>query len=470
MKNKNIFNDKRLKYGTYSTVITIVLIAILVVFNLIIGKFNRSFDFTDEDIFSLSEESIQVLDTVKEDINVYTLFSSAGDDAITGRVDQVLDQYMQHNSHIKTENRDLYLHPDFAEQYSSEGNTVDVNSIIVEANDRFRIIKYEDYFNSEGRFSLESCLTSAIQYVNMSTQPTIYYITGHGEAAYESYTTLDSQLRLANYDVKTVNLLESDIPDDCRMLLITPTARDYSEAEAKKVLSYLADDGRAYMILGGTDTADFKNLAGIASAYGIRLEPGYIYEGDDSRYMMYPYAVLPELKDHDINASLISNGYTVATVACQALGRTEITKQGLETIPLLTASDKAYIKTEGNTSANKEAGDKEGPFDIAVAVTDSTYTDKAHSTKLIITGASFYLAEPNTDAMVNNANSTFIVNGVNWLNDSEENIFIPAKSLQNGSIVIDAGTAGKIKLISWGIIPGILFAAGFIVWLIRRNK
>ncbi len=464
------FNDKRFKYGTYSTVITLVLIAILVVFNLIVGKFNRSFDFTGEDIFSLSEESLKVLDTVDSDINIYTLFSTAGDDAITGRVEQVLDQYIQHNSHIKVENRDLYLHPDFAGKYSSETNNVDVNSLIVEANDRFRIIKYEDYFNSEGRFSLESCITSAIQYVNMSVQPSIYYITGHGEASYESYTSLGSQLKLANFDVKTINLLESDIPEDCRLLLITPTARDYSEAEAKKVLSYLADDGRAYMIMGGTDTASFKNLAGIASAYGITLEPGYIYEGDESRYMMYPYAVLPQIQEHDINKSLISNGYTVATVACQALNRTEITKQGLEITPLLTASDKAYIKKEGNSSANKEAGDKEGPFDIAVAVTDSTYTDKAHTTKLIITGASFYLAEPNTDAMVNNANSTFIVNGINWLNDTEENIFIPAKSLQNNSIVIDAGTAGSIKLISWGIIPGILFAAGFVVWLIRRNK
>lgn len=464
------FNDKRFKYGTYSTVITIVFVAILVVFNLVVGKFNKSFDFTEEDIFSLSEESMKVLDEIDTDVNIYTLFSTTENDPIVGRVEQVLDQYIQHNSHIKVENRDLYLHPDFAEQYSSEGNTVDVNSLIVEANDRFRIIKYEDYFNSEGRFSLESCITSALNFVSIGAQPAVYYITGHGEASYESYTSLDSQLKLANFDVKTINLLESDIPEDCRVLLITPAARDYSEAEAKKVLDYLADDGRAYMILGGTDTESFKNLSGIASAYGITLQPGYIYEGDESKYMMYPYAVLPKLEEHDVNSSLISNGYTVATVACQALDKTAVTKQGLEITPLLTASDKAYIKAEGNTSANKEAGDKTGPFNIAAAVTDSTYTDKAHTTKLIITGASFYLAEPNTDAMVNNANSTFIVNGINWLNDTEENVFIPAKSLQNSSIIIDAGTAGHIKLISWGIIPGILFGAGFIVWLIRRNK
>ena len=47
---------------------------------------------------------------------------------------------------------------------------------------------------------------------------------------------------------------------------------------------------------------------------------------------------------------------------------------------------------------------------------------------------------------------------------------IPSKSLQDNSIIVDASTAGIIKIISWGVIPGAIFLAGFIVWLIRRNK
>ncbi len=471
MKNKkNIFNDKRFKYGTYSTVVTIVFIAILVVFNLVVGQFNRSFDFTEDNVFSLSDETKTVLDSVQGDIRIYTLFRTSESDAIVGRVEQVLDQYMQHSGHIKTENMDIYLHPDFTSKYSSEGNTIGVNGIIVEQGDKFRLINYEDYFNDEGRFSLESCLTSAIQYVSMDAQPAVYFVTGHGEADSRSYTSLNESLKLANYELKDINLLEKDIPEDCCVLLITPTARDYSKEEAKKVLDYLADDGRAYMIIGGTDTDEFTNLSSIASAYGITLQKGYVYEGDEASYMMYPYAVLPQLCDHDINTSLTANNYKVITVACQALGRTDLKKQSLEIVPVLSTSDKSYIKKEGNSSANKEAGDKEGPFDIAVAVTDSTYTDKAHSTKLVITGASYYLIEPNTDAMVNNADSTFVVNGINWLNDSEDTVVIPSKSLQDNSIIVDASTAGIIKLISWGIIPGAIFLAGFIVWLIRRNK
>ena len=109
-----LFNDKRLKYGAYSVVVTIIFIAILIVINLIIGQFNRTFDFTEEEIFSLSDETKSVLDNINTDINIYTLFPANNTEAVIGRVNQIIDQYKQSCSHIKTENRDLYLPPDLA--------------------------------------------------------------------------------------------------------------------------------------------------------------------------------------------------------------------------------------------------------------------------------------------------------------------------------------------------------------------
>lgn len=42
-------------------------------------------------------------------------------------------------------------------------------------------------------------------------------------------------MSLANYSVKTINLLEDNIPTDCAVLMITPCSRDYSDVEAQKV-------------------------------------------------------------------------------------------------------------------------------------------------------------------------------------------------------------------------------------------
>lgn len=465
-----VFNDKRLKYGTYSIVVTLIFIAILVVINLIIGQFNKSFDFTKDDIFSLSDETKSVLDNVDTGINIYTLFSTNSSDAIIGRVNQVIDQYSQYSSHIKVENRDLYLHPDFAKKYASEDTSVSVNSIIVECGNKFKVIGYSDYYSDNGTLNLESALTSALQYVNMEATPAVYFVTGHGEPDNSNFTSLNDQLKLANYTSATVNLISDEIPQDCKVLVLTPVDRDYSQAETEKVLNYLNNDGSAFMLLGGIDTAKCPNLMSIASTYGLTLDEGYVYEGQESSYMVYPYAVLPELKEHDINKTLISKNYHTIAVACQSVVNTKLQKQGLNFEPILSTSDKAYIKTENNTSANKEKGDKEGPFNIAVAVTDSTYTDKEHTTKLVVSGCSYYFIDSSTDSMVNNGNSTFMVNAINWLNNNSDSIYIAPKSLESSSIVVDAGSASTIKLVCWVVMPAILFVAGFVVWITRRNR
>lgn len=465
-----VFNDKRLKYGTYSVVVSLVFIAILVVINLIIGQFNKSFDFTKDDMFSLSDETKSVIDNIDTDINVYTLFATNSSDAVIGRVNQVIDQYSQSSPHIKVENRDLYLHPDFAKKYASEDTSVSINSIIVECGSKFKVIGYSDYYSNNGTLNLESALTSALQYVNMEVAPTVYFVTGHGEPNNSNFTSLNDQLNIANYTSATVNLLSEEIPQDCKVLVLTPVDRDYSQAEIEKVLNYLNNDGSVFMLLGGVDTAKCPNLMSIASTYGLTLDDGYIYEGQESSYMVYPYAVLPELREHDINKSLISKNYHTIAVACQSVVNTELQKQGLKFEPILSTSDEAYIKTGDNTSVNKEKGDKEGPFNIAVAVTDSTYTDKEHTTKLIVSGCSYYFIDPSTDSMVNNGNSTFMVNGINWLNNNSDSIYIAPKSLESSSIVVDAGSASAIKLISWVVIPAVLFIAGFVVWVTRRNR
>lgn len=465
-----VFNDKRLKYGTYSIVVTLIFIAILVVINLIIGQFNKSFDFTKDDIFSLSDETKSVLDNVDTGINIYTLFSTNSSDAIIGRVNQVIDQYSQYSSHIKVENRDLYLHPDFAKKYASEDTSVSVNSIIVECGNKFKVIGYSDYYSDNSTLNLESALTSALQYVNMEAAPAVYFVTGHGEPDNSNFTSLNEQLKLANYTSATVNLISDEIPQDCKVLVLTPVDRDYSQAETEKVLNYLNNDGSAFMLLGGIDTVKCPNLMSIASTYGLTLDEGYVYEGQESSYMVYPYAVLPELEEHDINKTLISKNYHTIAVACQSVVNTKLQKQGLNFEPILSTSDKAYIKTENNTSANKEKGDKEGPFNIAVAVTDSTYTDKEHTTKLVVSGCSYYFIDPSTDSMVNNGNSTFMVNAINWLNNNSDSIYIAPKSLESSSIVVDAGSASTIKLVCWVVMPAILFVAGFVVWITRRNR
>ena len=465
---KNLFKDKRIKYGTYSTVVAMIFLAILVMINLVVGQFNRSFDTTKDKLFGLSSETQQVLDNMTSKVTIYTTSKTGSSDSIGDRVEQVLTQYKQKSKvgSLNVENIDLYLHPDFAKNYNSEDKPVSTGSIIVVSNDKYRVISESDYYDSEnGQFSIESAITSAIQFVDAEELPAVYFVTGHGEAEPENFSSLSKQMSLANYSVKTINLLEDNIPTDCAVLMITPCSRDYSDVEAQKVKDYLTSAGRVYCIIGGIDTANCKNLMGIINSYGLTVNSGYIYEGDENSYMMYPYAVLPTVTENDITSQITEKGYKVLTVASQALENTEIKKKDVEINPLLTTSKKSYIKEGKNTAVSKENGDKSGPFNVAVSV-----NDKSNNSKLIVTGCSYYLVEPNTDSMVNGANSTFVISGLNWLNDQSDNIYISPKDIMTETIVVDEASAGKLKILAWAVIPAIIFVIGFAVWAVRRNK
>lgn len=465
---KNLFKDKRIKYGTYSTVVAMIFLAILVMINLVVGQFNRSFDTTKDKLFGLSSETQQVLDNMTSKVTIYTTSKTGSSDSIGDRVEQVLTQYKQKSKvgSLNVENIDLYLHPDFAKNYNSEDKPVSTGSIIVVSNDKYKVISESDYYDSEnGQFSIESAITSAIQFVDAEELPAVYFVTGHGEAEPENFSSLSKQMSLANYSVKTINLLEDNIPTDCAVLMITPCSRDYSDVEAQKVKDYLTSAGRVYCIIGGIDTANCKNLMGIINSYGLTVNSGYIYEGDENSYMMYPYAVLPTVTENDITSQITEKGYKVLTVASQALENTEIKKKDVEINPLLTTSKKSYIKEGENTAVSKENGDKSGPFNVAVSV-----NDKSNNSKLIVTGCSYYLVEPNTDSMVNGANSTFVISGLNWLNDQSDNIYISPKDIMTETIVVDEASAGKLKILAWAVIPAIIFVIGFAVWAVRRNK
>ena len=215
---KKLLTDKKIRYGTFSTVIALVFIAVLIVINLIIGELDHKFDMTSADTYSISDKTKTVLDGLDKDITIYTMFKTGNSDSVVTRVQRVLDQYAA-NPHIKVENKDLYLYPDFVKNYSDEEKTVALNSLIVTNGERYKVINYDEYFDNSGTFNVESCVTGAINYVGLEHDSVVYAITGHGEADVSMFSGFIKQAEAANYQIKTVDLLENDIPDDCAFQL-----------------------------------------------------------------------------------------------------------------------------------------------------------------------------------------------------------------------------------------------------------
>ncbi len=474
---KNIFSDKKLRYGTYSTFTALVVIAIAVVVNLIAGSINFKKDLTPNSLFAVTDDTKNVLDSVENDVNIYAMYQTGQEDSVVLRI---LDQYKNACSKINVQTKDPVLYPQFVEKYTADGSNISTGSLIVESGDRYKVISSSDlytqgtdYMTGEATQSIaaEAQITGAIQYVSIDKLPLICNITGHNEMSLSDLgSELASNLSTSNYEIKDINLLDEDIPSDCALILATTPERDYTADEAKKITDYLANDGRAIFLIDYQFNT-FENISGILANYGVSLDNPIIFEGDsDYQYQNYPTAIMPDVAVHDATADM---GDT-AVLLTNAYGITEIPEKRVSTKvePLLTTSSSSFGRTGDDMSVAKTDSDIPGPFNTAVAVTDSTYTDVQHTTKLVVCSGYYYMLYAQADMLVGYGNSDFVMGCINWLNDKNdmEKINISPKSLANETFYTDYAQSERIKYICVIFLPLFIIGVGFAVWFSRRNK
>lgn len=475
MKKSNS-NNKRFIYGTYSTLTAVIVIAIAVVINLLAGKINYKKDLTPNSIFAITDTTKDVLNGLDKDINIYALFKTGEEDSV---ITQILDQYSGASSKIHVEQKDPVLYPQFVEKYTDSGN-ISTGSLIVECGDKYKVLSNYDLYTSDSDMTTgeatqsvvaEEKITSAIQFVTADSLPVIYTVTGHNEMTLSDIdSSLADGLETANFEVKELNLFDEAVPDDCSILFVTTPQRDYTAEEAQKVKDYLSKDGRAIFMLDYQYNA-FENVSSILADYGVSTDNPIIYEGDANyQYQNYPTALLPDIAVHDATEGLDQIRVLLST----AYGITQLPDKRVSTTiePLLETSAQSFGKVSENETVTKSAEDVSGPFDVAVAITDSTYTDTEHTTKLVVCSGYYYMLFGQADAMVSGGNSDFIMGCINWLNDKSENetINIAAKSLASDTFYTDYAQSERVKYICVILLPLFIIGMGFGVWFSRRNK
>jgi len=128
---------------------------------------------------------------------------------------------------------------------------------------------------------------------------------------------------------------------------------------------------------------------------------------------------------------------------------------------LLTTSDKSWGKKDINsTTTEKEAGDIDGPFDVAVAITD---TQGESSAKIVVFSSSGFVN------VAGGGNIDLFMNSMNWVQDLKDNISVTPKDLTTQALEITQAQILGFSALVVIVIPGIVLIAGVVVWLKRRH-
>ena len=487
MKNKNhnkfdkkkligTISKKHIKNGSYTMVMSVIFIAVVIVINMIVSTIPSKYseiDISSQKLYSIGDETKKMLKDLEKDVTIYQIAQSGSEDE---NIVNLLKKYEDESKHIKVEQKDPVVNPKFVSQYTSDD--LSANSLIVVCGDRNKVIDYNNmyetsmdyqtYSSQTTGFDGEGQITSAIGYVTSENLPVLYTVEGHGEKDMDS--SVKEDIEKANMDIKSLNLLtEGTVPDDADCLFIDSPSTDFSSDEKDAIIEYLENGGKA-MIFSDYTTEDMPNFDAILENYGVQRVDGVVFEGDNQHYaMQMPYYLVPTINSTDASSETASAGYYVLVPYAQGIKQLEDVRDTVKIESILTTSDQAYSKTDLNSNTiEKEDGDVEGPFDLGVSITESLDDDK--ETQIVYYSTS-NLMDSQANQMVSGGNEKLIMESLKWMTDTEESasVSIPSKSLEVSYLTITDYDAAFWKICTIALIPGIFLVIGFVVWIKRRK-
>ena len=477
-KLKASFQTRSFRIGGYSVVATAIVLAIAITANLLIGALPAGltqFDTTSGQIFTVSEQTEVLAGELDQEITIYWIVRNGYEENYIGTL---LDQYEALSDKIRVQKVDPDVNPTFAQAYT---DSLQENSLIVECGDKSRYIPYSDifvvdyeayYYYGEENWSFcgESEITSAIDYVTSEDLPTIYLLTGHGEQSLPA--AFSSAVEKENMQTQELSLLTAEaIPDDADCLLIYAPQRDISLEEKTKIETYLGNGGKLILLSDPPQDGKLTNLESIMAHYGITASEGIVVEADQSHYVWgTPYYLLPEINTHTVTTPLLENGYSVLLPIAQGLTVSQDLPDNISVTELLTTSDSAFSKSAGYglNTYEKEEGDQDGPFALAVLASE-TLDDGIYSD--VIWVSSTALLDSQTNEMVSGGNQDLFLNMLHYLCQSEDSsITIHAKSLSTEYLTIDSSTASLLATLFIGLVPAVYLVVGILIWFRRKRR
>lgn len=471
----NLLKDKKIRYGGYAALLTLLVLLGLVVLNLLVQQVPAEIDLTENKLFSLSEQTETLLESLEEPVNIYALYAAGEEET---NIAEILRKYEQASRLVSVEFIDPELNPGFITRYDEEGDGISAGSVIVEQGELFRVIANMELYNisysQQGQpqlmgLQVEPKVTQAINYVSSGYTPKLYQLTGHGEYTLDEYG-ITPALEGENYEIESLDLITApEVPEDAAVLLIMSPKFPISEEELDKIHAYIDEGGRALVL------ADFigepsPGANAILRSYGLEILPGLIMENDKRRYAGNQLFAAPFLLEHEILEPLKENDLNLITPIAVALQELERKPRSIELTPLLASSDQSWRRLDPTSdSALQLESDVLGPYTIAWAVERQQYNDdEPEAFRLVAMGNSQFLGQIPPYGQIK-GNIDYFLNSLAWLNERSETITIRSKSLFRLPMRLNALQSIIYAGIVVILIPAGLLVAGLVVWLRRRH-
>lgn len=468
---KKSFSSKAFKNGAYSTAISVAVIVIVFIINLFVTKLDINIDLSSEEMYTLTEDTLQLINNLEDDVTIYYL-GEVGNEMELYK--NIIDNYGKASNKIKVETKDPNLYPKFAAQYVDDTITSDSVIVVNNSTQKAKYVDYSDMFETSYDYTtyeqyvsaidVEGQITSAIQYVTNEDLPVMYIVSGHGEMSLGE--TITNSLSKQNVTTNTLETLTVEsIPEDCSILLINAPQDDYTEDEVTMIKEYLANGGNAIITLDYY-AQGLTNFNSLLNYYGVEIVDGIIVEGNSNNFMgQYPTYIIPEVESHSITSDVAD----MNIVAPNAVGLKvlDTIRSSVNIEPLLTTTDMSYSKVDVNsTTVSQEDEDIEGPFTIGLSITE-TYNDV--ETNIVVYSSANMLQETFV-AYSSLGNLELLNDTIGHMAGEQSSLSIRTRSYTTEYLVTTSAQANLWFSVVVFIIPISIIVVGIYACLRRRRR
>jgi ABC-type uncharacterized transport system involved in gliding motility auxiliary subunit len=263
------------KHGMNMGVLILLALVIVVALNYLGAKYDKTFDLTQEKMNTLSEQSLDVVKNLKDELKVLIFYKG---NQLAERAKEIKNDFKLYKAagdKINVEIIDANFNVEMAKKYLENAEAF---SAILEYKGRRAIIKGEGA--PERPVYQEREITSAIVKVTKEKPMTIYFLTGHGEkdidqSSMDGIKLFADELRKDGYTVAKLNLLVGEpmpaIGDS--VIAIVGPRQELSAKEMTQVRDYAKAGGRLFV---AADPGEKHHIALLTKSFGIEYKNNFV--------------------------------------------------------------------------------------------------------------------------------------------------------------------------------------------------
>lgn len=482
-KNKK-YRKSYILVNFFSVLTTVLFLVLIVVIYLCADvaedKFGLEADLTGNHFFELSDQSIEFIRNVSENINIAVMMDEYTLEAGGGYFTQakcILDQYPYYNDKISVEYVDLVKNPAYAYQYPEY--TLDYYDILIICGDKVHRTTLTDLFNVEydsntgkryvASSKADQVITSAILRLTSEDAPIISLLTGHGEQYTDEMIDL---LKINGYDIIRQNLLTEEINPAVDMIISIAPDRDYEIEMLDKLFDFMRNGkeyGKYFLFAPDTEML-LPNLEAYLLQWGVEVGDSFIIE-TNPKYILNntSYMCLVNYTDMKYREKISSQRQVLSPFG-RKLNCSFGQRNGYITEVLLEYSEGAMAVPLDTTRSGELPVSNEALYPALIKSSFIQYDGSGEEKSSVLVFAAPGYFEGSILQNDSVANSEFFVALLNEELEKGEGLIVSPKELGGEKLGIN-----QLQLYGMGtlfviILPFAVMFLGIFVWMSRRNR